>query len=461
MEYLYSPPKLSVIAFLVSQSIFSTMSFAAGFQINELSPSLQGSASAGAAAANDDVSAMFINPATLSTLTSNQGYLGASEILPHARVSNARAVHTVNVPGIPPSSITAVVQGDRNQGRVSPSAFVPDGYMGWRINNKLVAGLAMVAPYGLKTAYDYDSVLRFAAVYSSVKTININPALAYEINDKLSIGGGFQAQWIQATFSNFNGPYTGIPPIDALIAADFPTHLRGEGWGYGFNLGLLFKPNANTRLGVGYRSQIKEKIKGHGQQFVMPGGTVPAPSPDFLFNAQTAVNSSVTTPQILTLSAAQDIANWTIKATAQINFWDVFKQLSINMPDAFATNSIIQARWRNSWFGSLGAEYHATPVWTFRGGLAYDQTPTTRFRDPRIPDSDRVWLNVGASYVVNKHVSIDAAYSHIFLQDQTVNVTQASGSSATSTVPLEVNHVSADYKASVDIVALAARYKFN
>ncbi|AUH71987.1 long-chain fatty acid transporter [Legionella sainthelensi] len=461
MGCLYSQSRLSVIAILVSQSILSTTSFAAGFQINEISPSLQGDATAGAAAANNDVSAMFINPATLSTLTGTQGYLGASELFPHAKMTDAHARHTVNIPGIPPSSITATVKGNHRQGSVSPSAFVPDGYFGWRINNKFVAGLALIAPYGLKTAYDYDSVVRFAAVYSSVKTIDINPALSYAINDKLAIGGGFQAQWMQATFSNFNGAYTGVAPIDALIAANFPTHLRGEGWGYGYNLGILYKPFVNTRLGIGYRSQIAETLKGHGQQYVLPGETVPAPSPNFLFNAQTRVNTAVKTPQILTLSAAHDIANWTLKASAQINFWDAFNQISINMPDAFATNSTIQTRWRNAWFGALGAEYHWTPVWTFRGGIAYDETPTTSFRDPRIPDSDRYWVNIGASYTVNKHISIDAAYAHIFLQDQTVNVIQASGSSATSTAPLEVNQVSANYSGSVDIVALAARYKFN
>lgn len=89
------------------------------------------------------------------------------------------------------------------------------------------------------------------------------------------------------------------------------------------------------------------------------------------------------------------------------------------------------------------------------------QDSNAKFRDPRIPDADRVWLNIGATYQVNKHVSIDGAYAHIFVQDTTVNVTQASGASATSVVPLEVNQVSANYKSSVDIVALALRYRFS
>jgi len=166
------------------------------------------------------------------------------------------------------------------------------------------------------------------------------------------------------------------------------------------------------------------------------------------------------TPQILTFSAARDIANWTLKASAQVNFWDCFDQLTINMPGAFATNSTIQSQWKNTWFGAVGAEYRATPTWTVRGGIAYDETPTTAFRDARIPDSDRVWVNIGATYALNKNTSIDAAYAHIFTQDQMVNVSQASGSSATSTVPLEVNQIYANYKGSADVVALALRYCF-
>lgn len=460
MGYIFSQQRISALTLLLSQSVLGSAVFAAGFQINEISPSLQGDATAGAAAANNDVSAMFVNPATLSTLRENQGYLGGSEILPHIRMDNGNAIHTVNVPGVPPSDISAMVHGQTYQNNISPSAFVPDGYIGKRVNDRVVIGLGINAPYGLKTAYSQNSVLRFASVYSSVKTIDVNPAISYSINEHWSVGLGFQAQYLKAKFTNFNGPYTGIVPIDALIAADYPTTLNGDGWGYGYNAGLLFMPDLKTRLGVGYRSQILEHLSGNGMQYTSPGPTVPAPSQNFLFNAQSAVFASMRTPQILTFSAARDIANWTIKASAQVNFWDCFEQLTIYMPGAFATNSTIQSQWKNTWFGALGAEFRATPAWTLRGGVAYDETPTTAFRDSRIPDADRVWVNVGATYALNKNVSIDAAYAHIFTQNQTVFVSQSSGSSATSTVPLEVNQIYADYKGSADVVALAVRYRF-
>ncbi len=452
---------VATILLLISQPFINTSANAAGFQINEISPGLQGDATAGAAAANNDVSAMFINPATLSTLQQNQAYIGGNEIFPDVRMMNATAVHTVNSPGEPPSPTSATVTGVNSQGSIAKPVFVPDGYFGWRINNKLVAGISLLAPYGLVTKYYDSSVVRFAAVLSSVNTINLTPALSYQVNNKLSVGAGFQFQYLNATFSNFNGAYTGVPAIDSLIAASYPTYLKANGWGYGFTIGGLYKLDPQTMLGLGYRSIVSTRISGTGQQYTGPGGTVPAPNPVFLFNAETSTNAAVKTPAILTLSAARDINNWTVKATAQMNFWYTFNQLSINMPDAFAVNSTLQTKWKNAWFIAAGADYRLNTKWTLKGGVAYDESPTQNaYRDPRIPDGDRYWLTLGATYFVNKHVSVDGVYEHLFVPTTTVNVTQASGVSATSTLPLEVNHIYADYKSSVDIVGLALRYSF-
>jgi long-chain fatty acid transport protein len=461
MGRINSLSKLSTITLLVSQTFITVPAFAAGFQINEISPSLQGAATAGAAAANNDVTSMFTNPATLSTLIQNQLYVGASEIMPNINMSNATAIHTVNIPGAPPSNITTPVMGETSQNSISKSAFIPDAYFSYRFNNKLVGGIAVVAPFGLMTSYDETSVLRFSADNSQIEAIAINPALSYAINDKWSVGLGFIAQYAQANFSNFNGPYTGVPVIDSFIASTRPSYVYGSSWGYGYTIGGLFKPDQLTRLGAGYRSSISEHIAGQGRQFVGPGPVVPAPSTAFSFNASSNAHAGVKTPGVLTLSAERDINAFTVKASLQVNFWSSFDQLSIYMPQAYATNATLPTKWKNTFLGAIGADYRLDQAWTFRGGLAYDENPTSdSYRDPRIPDSDRVWLSLGASCKVNKSLTFDGGYTHIFLRDQTVNVIQSSGTSATSTVPLEVNTVSAKYKGNADIVALGVRYSF-
>jgi long-chain fatty acid transport protein len=453
--------KVSVITLISLQTMYGLPVFAAGFALSEMSPGLQGSAMAGAAAATDDVSSLFINPATLSTLKHHQIYLGGSQIMPHVQVTSASAIHAVNVPGSPPSSISAPVSGVSSQRNIAKSAFVPDGFFGYRLNDIAVVGLAITVPYGLTTKYYGDSVLRYAAVTSAVKSINFTPAISFKANEKWSFGVGFQAQHLNATFTNFNGPYTSSAAVNSLISATSPTYETASGWGYGYNVGALYQLDPKTQIGLGYRSQISTQVSGTGQQMTSPGPVVPAPSQDFLFNAQTSVNGSIKTPASAMLSATREMNDWTVKASVQMTFWDAFNQLTINTPNAFATTGTIHSGWSNTWFGSVGADYRYNSDVTLRGGLAYDQTPTKdKFRDPRIPDADRYWVTMGATYAVTKNFSIDGAYEHLFSPTQSVNVTQAAGSSAVNPGPLEVNQVNARYKSSVDIVAVAARYSF-
>lgn len=80
--------------------------------------------------------------------------------------------------------------------------------------------------------------------------------------------------------------------------------------------------------------------------------------------------------------------------------------------------SVTQERWRDSWSVSLGAEYRVTEALAVRTGIAWDQTPVPgATRTPRIPDSDRYWLSVGATWQPTRNLTLAAAYTHI-LADQ-------------------------------------------
>lgn len=455
--------RLAQLTLFISQVLVNGSIFAAGYQINEISTSLQGDATAGAAAAANDVSALFINPATMATLTQSQVYLGGSGIFPHVSMSDASATHAVNIPGLPSTpGIPVSVLGTTSQSSISKPVFVPNGYFAWRMNNKVAVGVALIAPFGLSTKYHSDAVIRFGAIYSQVTTFDLVPSIAYAITEQWAVGVGFQMQYISAAFSNFNGAYTGDPAIDVLVAATAPTYLKGSTWGYGYTLGALYKPDHDTRIGLGFRSQISEGIIGKGQQNLVPGGITSPVTVDFPFNAQTSVNTGIKTPAVLSLGVARDIYNWTIKVTAQINFWNTFNQLSIYMPNAYATNSTIQSKWQNTFFGAVGANYRFPQGWAVRGGLAFDQTPTQNaYRDPRIPDADRYWLTLGTTYEPIKNLSFDGAYEHVFVNNSRVNVTQNIGTNALSpTTPLETNHLYAKFKSAVDIVAIAVRYGF-
>ena len=48
-------------------------------------------------------------------------------------------------------------------------------------------------------------------------------------------------------------------------------------------------------------------------------------------------------------------------------------------------------------------------------------------RIPLIPDNNRVWASIGASWQVFRGFSFDLAYSHVWVQDPSINITAVSG----------------------------------
>jgi long-chain fatty acid transport protein len=453
---------------ILTLSLLPMLTMAAGFQINEDSPRLQGQAMAGSASAVGDVTAIFNNPALLATIKQKQVYLGGGYIAPHISVRNAKAEHAANGWGLDKGDALDPVDGKTSQSDVASSAFVPVFYTALPINPDLTAGLSITAPWGLTTHYDKDSVLRFMSQKTALKTINIDPMLAYQVNSQLSFGMGVQVQYAKAELSNFDGPATNVLKIPNLLATT-PTSLSGDGWATGYNLGLLFQPTSSTSIGLSYRSQINYTLKGHGTQYMNASPLDPmcslTTSPTGC-NAASTATAALNTPAVVNFSITQKLNDrWSVSTTEQYTLWHSLQNIKITMPQAYADHVTINTNWNNSMLFSMGTDYKATKALTLRSGLAYDQTPSVDLnRDARIPDTNRVWLTLGSSYNVNDKLSIDAAYEHIFMQNQSIDVEESIGQHSTGGLkplsPLEKNKVQADYKGSADIFSFGLNYKF-
>ena len=102
----------------------------------------------------------------------------------------------------------------------------------------------------------------------------------------------------------------------------------------------------------------------------------------------------------------------------------------------------------------LGLTYTHSDTWTFRGGIAYDESPISdQYRTARIPGEDRKWVALGASYNYSDHITIDAGYTHIFVSDPSIN-------DGTNEDPASSYTLSGDYDASVDILGVQLRWLF-
>lgn len=99
-----------------------------------------------------------------------------------------------------------------------------------------------------------------------------------------------------------------------------------------------------------------------------------------------------------------------------------------------------------------GVTYKHDDALTLRVGAAFDETPVPRaiLRTARIPDADRTWITIGATYQVNQNLSVDAGFAHLFIDDPTLSNTE-----------LDTGHtLVGSFDAEFNIVSVQAGYRF-
>lgn len=386
---------------------------AGGFALKEQSTAAQGNAFAGATAGAEDVTYMFYNPAGLVRHADNQA----------AAILNYFAVQGETV------DADAGLGGESTSGDAAVDAPVPAAYGMWSISPDLKLGIGINTPFGLKTEYSQTWAGRYHAVESDMETININPALAYRINDVVSIGAGLQIQKIDVTLSNM---------VD-LIIDDFLAEVTGDDWGYGATLGLLAELSDHTRVGFGYRSQVKHTIKG---ALTINGLLISDASADF------------TAPDMATAGIYHDINDrWAVMGELEWTRWSSFDELRV-VDGSGGLISQTPENWEDVWFLALGATWRPNGTWALRAGVGYDQAPIPdNRRTPRITDEDRIFVSLGAQVRPTPTVTIDAAYSHLFIKDGAINLP------AGYTDP-GLPALTANYENSADILSVQAVFHF-
>lgn len=438
---------------LVTASVFiiaAGKAGAAGFQIQEQSVKGLGNAFAGGSAIAEDASTAIYNPAGLTRFDSAHVEFGAHVIIPQSEFNNTSSTNGVG--GI------ATGSGD-DGGNV---AVVPNTFYVRPLSENLSFGFAISSLYGLVTEYDRNWIGRYHAVKSDLLTVNINPSLGFRVNNQLSFGIGVSAQYADAeltnaldfgTLASLAGAPGATPSNPAL---DGFSKIEADGWAYGFNLGVLYELNDKTRFGLSYRSEIEHDVEGENHL------TIPAFATALAGPSRTrGTSATVSSPATMSLSAYHEInEQWAVMADVTWTEWSSFDELRFSFDDGGA-DSVQPEQWDDVYRFSIGANYRYNDNWTFRTGIAYDQTPVpnAELRTPRIPDNSRRWLAFGASYRPSDTFSFDVAYTHIFVSDTAIsNREETTGSLAGNA--MIGSRLEGEYESSVDIISAQLQWNF-
>ena len=246
-------------------------------------------------------------------------------------------------------------------------------------------------------------------------------------------------------FNQPNNPNDGKAKVSA----------KGNAWGY--NGGIL-AGLGETRVGLAYRSKMKYKLDGTFD--ITEGANVPAA---LLTNSNfrlvdSGASADVTLPATASVSIYQNLgSDWAVMADITRTYWSVFPELRIKF-DSGQPDQVVTLNLKDVNRYSFGATYKPNASWTLRTGVALDKSPVsgTTTATPRLPDSDRRWLSLGAGLQVSPSLGFDFAYTHIKLAGS--SVTKSDGGVGTENA--FKGNLSVDYKGSVQIFSAQARWAF-
>jgi long-chain fatty acid transport protein len=394
---------------------------ASAFALIEQSASGLGTSYAGAAAAADDASIMFYNPAGMSLLPGGmQVSAGLALINLSAKFSDSGSTAPAGIGSL-----------GGNGGDAGGLSAVPNVYFAMDLAKDWKLGVGVSVPFGLKTEYDPTWVGRFQAIKSDIKTYNINPSVSYKLDDKTSFGFGLNYQKIDADLSRA----VVIGPGAETVAT-----VKGDDTSWGFNAGAMFQLAPDTRLGVSYRSSIKYNVSG-----TVNVAAVPA------LNGNANVDIKMPDTFSIALNHRLD-SKWTLLGDVTWTGWSKIKDLTIVTSNGQPPN-VTQENFKNTWRVGVGAVHRASDAWSLKMGLAYDQTPVNDTdRTARLPDNDRLWLSFGGQYKMSKDSTLDLGYAHLFIKDAPIN--QNGGNAAAN------GQLVGTYKGSVDIFGAQFAYRF-
>ncbi len=371
-----------------------------------------------------------------------------------------------------------------------PTAFVPHAFVNYRgENSKFSFGAGLYVPYGLTSQWTDSFPGRFQAQKASLATIYVQPNIAYQLNDKWSIGGGpvighSTVELIQALDLSEQVAAT-VPATITFAQLGIATrtefakaNLNGSATGFGGHIGIFGKPTPQWTVGIRYLTPINFTYDGAEATFtqtttglVLPVGNPISPATTVDIDALVApqfttggrlvaqgVETHITHPaQLQAGFGYSGFANWLLSADYAWTGWRKFRELPVTfLGPASVSNRVLIEDYNNTSAIRLGAQRAFTGGAQVRFGFsgvasaAPDVTVT-----PLLPEQDRAYGSIGGSYPLTSNLTIEGAYLRVFAGGKRGRVVERSSRSQTA---LQLNTGKYELNANVLSFSLKATY---
>ena len=263
--------------------------------------------------------------------------------------------------------------------RMKRNVFYPSTlFISHQFNDIFSAGLGVNSTFGLGTEWPDDWEGRYIATESYLETYNINSNMAWKVSDRLILAAGFNILFGDVTYEQK------IDPLLLPAGSDGHSKMKGDGEGYGYNLGLLYTFSQDLSFGMSYRSGIDLKLKGR-MEWSQPGVGV-------LVDTHAKVDLHLPA-QLFAGVSFRPFENIILEIGGKWEGWSSYKNLKIRADQPiFSGNSIstIPKNWKDVYGFNVGVKYVINPTLSIAAGYLHEENPVPSDTfEPSVPVSDR------------------------------------------------------------------------
>ncbi|MDF1684948.1 MAG: outer membrane protein transport protein [Legionellaceae bacterium] len=332
----------------------------------------------------------------LSLVCAAKAYAAAYQIFPTLAYNNAALLNTVNqytaIWGT-----TDIIEGMSYIGTVGPvfgkavtdtNTVLPYARLASRINHQWVVSFDVSHPLFANVRYPVSSFMREAGTDAILYDTNYSPKVSYQILKTLALGIGFDANHVSNAESNFGEPL-------GLEAQNI-----SQGWGYGWDAGLVFNLDELNTLDFSYYSRIGfPRLKGKSILGEM---------------STSNFSSNLVAPTTFTLNAMHQITSkWLLSETARFVLWGQEKNLTLT--NAVAGNIKIPLDYQDIWSLMLASKYQFSEHWTGEGQIEYQgNAQSIAYRPIVLPTTDLVIAGFILDYVASSQWSAQMRYHYVY-----------------------------------------------
>jgi len=300
---------------------------------------------------------------------------------------------------------------------------LPSIYFTTQVADDWVVGLGFYTQFGTRAVWENPDEFtgRYICTDCRIRSRNLNPTVAYKIEDRLTIGAG-----LNILFSSFDhqqrlvadpNPFPEPTDVAELTIAS------ATDTSFGWNAGILASPSENFSIGLHYRSKVSPEYEGEADfNQILTGNDIV----DTIVAASLPPRQPVLVSHSLPASITGGIAirreNWTIEGDLIYTFWSSFDSVLFAYPngEGVTATELVQD-YETIWEGRLGIEYLLSESWAVRGGYAYDHSPQpTDTISPFLHDEDRHVFGLGGTYRY-ENLQLDLFGRYLLFRDRSTD----------------------------------------